>query len=105
MPSRREGQRVRNVVLGVVSWTLDRSGRGVVMDRSGAGAETAAGALAERAAAAGVPLSVQSLDGVAADHLSRPDLVLVRPDGHVAWTGDDLPDDLGRLLATVTGAP
>ncbi len=30
--------------------------------------------------------------------------VLVRPDGHVAWRADHLPDDMGNLLDTVTGS-
>ena len=30
-------------------------------------------------------------------------LVLVRPDGHVAWRGAALPDDIGALLGTVCG--
>lgn len=43
--------------------------------------------------------------------LARPDLrdlyernlILVRPDQHVAWRGDALPDDLGALLKQVSG--
>jgi FAD-dependent monooxygenase len=31
------------------------------------------------------------------------DLVLVRPDGHVAWRGDVPPDDAGPLFDLVTG--
>jgi hypothetical protein len=30
-------------------------------------------------------------------------LILVRPDQFVAWTGDEAPDDVDRLLRTVTG--
>ena len=30
-------------------------------------------------------------------------LVLVRPDGHVAWRGDALPRDVAGLVAAVTG--
>jgi FAD binding domain len=33
------------------------------------------------------------------------DLVLVRPDGHVAWRGNAVPDDTARLLAHVSGQP
>jgi hypothetical protein len=29
--------------------------------------------------------------------------VLVRPDQHVAWAGDDLPSDVSALLRQVTG--
>ncbi|MCR8724658.1 FAD-dependent monooxygenase [Frigidibacter sp. ROC022] len=46
-----------------------------------------------------------------AAHLSDPDivalyeapLVLVRPDGHVAWRGQNLPEEPDKLLDTVTG--
>jgi hypothetical protein len=31
-------------------------------------------------------------------------LVLVRPDGHVAWRGDILPDDPQALIDRVRGA-
>jgi hypothetical protein len=31
-------------------------------------------------------------------------LVLVRPDGHVAWRSDTLPADAGQLIDTVRGA-
>jgi hypothetical protein len=30
-------------------------------------------------------------------------LVLVRPDAHVCWRGDILPDDPAALIATVAG--
>jgi len=30
-------------------------------------------------------------------------LVLVRPDGHVAWRGDSLPADADAVVARVTG--
>jgi hypothetical protein len=31
------------------------------------------------------------------------DLALIRPDQHVAWRGDRLPDSCDELLARVTG--
>jgi hypothetical protein len=31
-------------------------------------------------------------------------LVLVRPDGHVAWRGPNLAEDVGRLIDLVRGA-
>jgi hypothetical protein len=30
-------------------------------------------------------------------------LILVRPDQHIAWTGDNGPDDPMRLMSKVTG--
>jgi hypothetical protein len=51
---------------------------------------------------AGVPVSTMHLAGAAARVYERR-WVLVRPDGHVCWRGDELPADPGRLLRTVTG--
>ena len=36
-------------------------------------------------------------------HAYEKPLVLVRPDGHVAWRGDVFPPDLGELVDTVRG--
>jgi hypothetical protein len=32
------------------------------------------------------------------------DLVLVRPDGHVAWRGNELPENVQGIIDTVRGA-
>lgn len=59
----------------------------------------------ERAAAKrGMPLTVERIGNVAAASLYEHALVLVRPDGHVAWRGDTLPDDALGLIDTVRGA-
>jgi 2-polyprenyl-6-methoxyphenol hydroxylase-like FAD-dependent oxidoreductase len=61
--------------------------------------------LAERAEALGIPLKLlQPGDARLAQRYSAS-LVLIRPDQHVAWRGDALPDDLDGLLARVTGSP
>ncbi|MEU2348746.1 FAD-dependent monooxygenase [Modestobacter sp. NPDC049651] len=55
------------------------------------------------AARIGMPLTVVTdtrADG-RAEYGSR--LVLVRPDQHVAWAGDDAPEDVDRLVDTVAG--
>jgi hypothetical protein len=51
-----------------------------------------------------LPLSVVAIDDAAIAALYSKALVLVRPDGHVAWRGDSLPADVGALLDTVRGA-
>lgn len=51
----------------------------------------------------GIPLSVVRVHDPAARELYERDLVLVRPDQHVAWRGNRPPRDPGALLARVTG--
>ena len=59
--------------------------------------------LTAAAADRGVPLRVVAVDDPAIARLYERRLVLVRPDGMVAWRADSLPDDVSALLATVTG--
>jgi len=51
----------------------------------------------------GVPLDVLSLDEPALRFVAARNLVLLRPDLHVAWRGDSLPDSCENLVAIVTG--
>jgi 2-polyprenyl-6-methoxyphenol hydroxylase-like FAD-dependent oxidoreductase len=51
-----------------------------------------------------VPLVVLDVDDAAAAELYARRLVLVRPDRHVAWRGDALPDDPRSLIDLVCGA-
>jgi 2-polyprenyl-6-methoxyphenol hydroxylase-like FAD-dependent oxidoreductase len=55
------------------------------------------------ARAARVPLTAVDLDAEDAAHLYDRKLVLVRADQHVAWRGDELPDDVGGLLSVLRG--
>ena len=71
--------------------------------RLGKGAPDAS-ALVEAAAVRHVPLSVVELDEPAVTQVYEKALVLVRPDGHVAWRGDALPGDVPGLVDTVRGA-
>jgi 2-polyprenyl-6-methoxyphenol hydroxylase-like FAD-dependent oxidoreductase len=52
----------------------------------------------------GLPLSIVDLDGDEAEALYRRKLTLVRPDHHVAWRGDKLPNDPLALTDRVRGA-
>ena len=56
------------------------------------------------ATAQGVPLSVLDLEGDEASALYDRKLVLSRPDQHVAWRGDALPDDLDGLVNLIRGS-
>jgi hypothetical protein len=82
--------------------TLDLFGRGFVLlcfddsDRLD-GVERA---FAERR----VPLDVARCENQEIAQLYRFPFVLVRPDGHVAWRGDQMPDDPRQLADVVRGA-
>ena len=57
------------------------------------------------AARLGVPLTIVSQASAAlADHYGA-NLVLVRPDGFVAWTGNSAPDDADDIVRRCVGAP
>ena len=60
-------------------------------------------ALARAAQRRGVPLTVVDAFDEDGRALYGRDLALVRPDQHLAWRGDSLPDDADALLARLTG--
>jgi hypothetical protein len=81
--------------------TLDLFGQGYVLLRF-AGAPDAA-ALENAAQQAGVPLTVSEIDDPVIAALYEKPLVLVRPDGMVAWRGANLPEDVDHLIGVVRG--
>jgi 2-polyprenyl-6-methoxyphenol hydroxylase-like FAD-dependent oxidoreductase len=98
----RPGARAPHVWLKDGRSTLDLYGRGFVLLRLGQ-APPAADTIIAAANARGVPLTVDAIDqpDVLAAYQHR--LVLVRPDGHVAWRADQEPADAGALIDTVRG--
>lgn len=105
-PVARPGSRAPHLWLRDGRSTLDLfSGRSFTLLRLGANAPDGA-RLAAAAAARGVPLSVHDVAQADVRDLYGASLVLVRPDGYVAWRGDRLPDAQGgvaALMATVCG--
>jgi 2-polyprenyl-6-methoxyphenol hydroxylase-like FAD-dependent oxidoreductase len=53
----------------------------------------------------GMPITWLPIDDRDARAMWERDLVLVRPDQHVAWRGDDVPDNWEAVLASVAGYP
>jgi hypothetical protein len=51
----------------------------------------------------GAPLTVLDIDEERARDLYGYDLLLLRPDLHVVWRGNRLPDDAAKLVAIATG--
>jgi hypothetical protein len=95
----RPGSRAPHVWLAKGRSTLDLFGRGFVLLRLDAGGETPAIEAAARDRR--VPLEVVTLDSAAAREAYAKPLVLVRPDGFVAWSGEALPADAGALIDRV----
>jgi len=103
VPTTRPGARAPHVWLRDGRSTLDLFGPGFTLLRLGAAAPDT-GALEAGARAVGLPLTVTALDEPAVVEAYERALVLVRPDGHVAWRGDQAPSDAARLIDTVRGA-
>ena len=103
MPSARPGSRAPHVWLGDGRSMLDLYGRGFVLLRLGADAPDGA-ALEAAAAARRVPLETVTVTEPEAARDLRRRLVLVRPDGHVAWRGDEVPANAAALIDKVRGA-
>jgi 2-polyprenyl-6-methoxyphenol hydroxylase-like FAD-dependent oxidoreductase len=101
VPTARPGHRAPHAWLADGRSTIDLFGDGFTLLRLGGGAD--AGLLEAAAADRGVPLRVVAVDDPAVARLYERRLVLVRPDGMVAWRADSLPDDASLLVATVTG--
>jgi hypothetical protein len=72
------------------------------VDLSGA---DAGDAFAKQAAERGIPLIRISCDDATVRAGWGCDLVLVRPDQHVAWRGTGLPPDVGAVLDRTRAAP
>jgi 2-polyprenyl-6-methoxyphenol hydroxylase-like FAD-dependent oxidoreductase len=79
----------------------DRLGRGFTLLRLHGGADVRG--LAAAAEARHIPLALLDVRIPEARDLYARDLALVRPDMHVAWRGDRLPEDCDALSARITG--
>ena len=65
---------------------------------------SAAEALAADARKAGVPLDMVQVTGDTARELYGANHVLIRPDHHIGWRGNRLPQDFGQVLGRARGA-
>ncbi len=99
----RPGARAPHVALPDGRSTLDLFGRGFMLLRLGADAPGAEGLL-QAAATAGVPIRAVALDLPEVCAAYQRALVLVRPDGHVAWSADSEPLQPAAVIDAVRGA-
>lgn len=101
--STRPGTRAPHFWLADGRSTLDLFGDGFTLLRLG-DAPPDAKALADGAARRGMPLRIIDLADPDLARLYERKLVLVRPDGHVAWRGDACPADAGAVIDRIRGA-
>ena len=102
-PMARPGHRAPHAWLAPGRSTLDLFGRGFTLLRFGATPPDTLG-LEAAAADRAVPLRTYDVADEAIAALYGRRLVLVRPDGHVAWRGDVAPADPLEVIDTVRGA-
>jgi 2-polyprenyl-6-methoxyphenol hydroxylase-like FAD-dependent oxidoreductase len=102
-PTSRPGCRAPHVWLADGRSTLDLFGRGFVLLDIGPVRSEAHVLFQLAAKELGVPLEVVHLGEPAVRLAYEKRYVLVRPDGHVAWRGDLIADDVRSLLGIATG--
>jgi len=103
VPNARPGGRAPHAWLADGRSILDLFGRHFTMLRLGPDAPAATG-LDRAAAACGMPWQSVAVPDEAIAALYGRRLVLVRPDGHVAWRGDAVPEHAAGLIDQVRGA-
>jgi 2-polyprenyl-6-methoxyphenol hydroxylase-like FAD-dependent oxidoreductase len=103
IPSARPGTRAPHAWVAPGKSTLDLFGDGFVMLRVGRNPPSVA-SLFVAATTKGVAVQVIDVLNPDTAALDEPRLVLGRPDGHIAWRGDSLPEDLEGFVDRVRGA-
>jgi len=98
----RPGARAPHAWFGTDQSTLDLFGRGYVLLCLGKDAPSPE-PFVRAAAKHAVPLSPVQIANPQVAALYERKLVLVRPDGHCAWRGDEIPNDVDQILRIVTG--
>jgi hypothetical protein len=98
----RPGSRAPHIWLSEGRSIIDEFGKEFVLLRFGAPAAEGQ-EIARAAAQRGMPFRVVDIGDRAAADLYAARLVLVRPDGQVAWRGNAAPADAAELIARVSG--
>jgi 2-polyprenyl-6-methoxyphenol hydroxylase-like FAD-dependent oxidoreductase len=103
VPSTYPGARLPHVWLEDATAVQDRVGYGHGYTLLRFGGTRDVDALGRAFAALGAPYAVLDLPDERARDVYGRDLILVRPDLHVVWRGNALPDDPAKLAALATG--
>ena len=103
LPTARPGHRAPHAWLADGRSCLDLFDREFTLLRLGASAPSS-DRLERAAREQRLPLAVHDVTDRAVADLYERRLVLVRPDGHVAWRGDADPDDADAIMRTLRGA-
>ena len=104
VPNARPGSRAPHAWLSEGRSILDLFGNGFVLLDFGA-SDYARTPIEIAAQTRGVPLRTIRVEDEAARELYCRRLILVRPDGHVAWRGDEAPPDATGIIDCIIGSP
>ncbi len=102
VPTTWPGARLPHLWLADGTSLHDRIGDGYTLLRL-AGTQADTSPLEQGFTALGAPLTVLAIDDEQARDLYGYDLLLLRPDLHVVWRGNRLPNDAAKLAAIATG--
>jgi 2-polyprenyl-6-methoxyphenol hydroxylase-like FAD-dependent oxidoreductase len=102
VPTTWPGARLPHVWLDDGSALQDRIGSGYTLLRLG-GTQADTAALERAFADLGAPLEIVRIDDAAPRDIYGHDLLLLRPDLHIVWRGQKLPEDPAALAARATG--
>jgi 2-polyprenyl-6-methoxyphenol hydroxylase-like FAD-dependent oxidoreductase len=101
-PTTWPGARLPHVWLGDGTPIQDRISGGYTILRLG-GTQTDTTGLERAIASHDAPVAVLDIPDHAARDVYQHDIILLRPDMHVVWRGNRLPDDVREIAATATG--
>jgi 2-polyprenyl-6-methoxyphenol hydroxylase-like FAD-dependent oxidoreductase len=102
VPSTWPGTRAPHVWLKDGHSTLDLFGKGfTLLNLSNGLVDTST--ITQAARTIGLPLETIRIDEPTVHQIYESSLVLVRPDGHVAWRGDAMPSDAFEIINKVRG--
>jgi hypothetical protein len=101
-PTTWPGARLPHVWLADGSPIQDRIPEGYTILRLG-GPDIDTRGIEQAIRSYGAPVSALDIPDAAARDLYEYDIILLRPDMHIVWRGNRMPDDVNDLAATATG--